>query len=402
MSRASHPSELLRSSALALLCIWAAAGCGEGSQRGAREASAPGADAGTPAAETAESGFVRRAWLASDSFEHEFGAVYPQALQHATFECTVAGEEPLVVRELKYSCGCTAGELLVVGEDGATSPVELGRPYPTGTRMRLATTLNTKGRTGEQEQKISVVLGDGTIDIFTMRASIEPFLIAEPDAIVLEQVDPFQGARAQITLTAQNGESFRPSLWRKIQGDSLDVELTPEAPDAEGRSSRWRIDLRLAPGSGGETLRPKLIFHADVPNLEAAPEADGTPALQRLEVVVVANVRPVVRAWPEEINLGRMGSEEPTLKQLVLHSDDPEIDFSKARALVVDARGEGEFPYPEACSVSLVARESSSELGLNLEMRPLPRSGPFAGRVVIELDHPLQARVTIPFQGTMP
>ena len=57
--------------------------------------------------------------MTGETFEHDFGTVYPQSLQHASFTCEAAGEEPLVVSNLKYGCGCTAGEPWVVVRDGS-------------------------------------------------------------------------------------------------------------------------------------------------------------------------------------------------------------------------------------------------------------------------------------------
>lgn len=363
------------------------------------------------ASAAAEPAFVRRSWLEADSFEHDFGEVYPQTLQRAVFDCVAAGEEPLVVRELKYSCGCTAGELLVLDAAGAESPIALGEPYPSGTRLRLRATLNTKGRTGEQEQKLTVVHGDGSLDLFTMKAAIEPFLVAEPATLSLEDVSPFEGARASFELRARNGERFTPTLWRKILGETLEVSLAPldagdtggdtGGVDEDGRAERWRVDLHLLPGRGGETLRAKLIWTADVVNVEAAPEDDGTPALQRLEVLVLAEVAPVVSAWPDQLNLGRVAEGAPVEKQVVLHSDDPDIDFSKAELRLVDARGEGPLSFAELCELRAEPRESSAELGISLALRSPSGRGAFAGRIVVDLHHPLQERLEIPFRGVL-
>ncbi len=402
-ARPSSPPRALRACSLSLLLLCA---CDRGApDEGADAGASPSASAATPAAQAAPDAaeaFTRHMWLEADSFEHDFGTVYPQALHRTAFECVAAGDQPLVVREVKYSCGCTAADLLVVDEEGGTAPVEHGKAYPVGTRLRLAATLNTLGRTGDQEQKVTVIFGDNGIDMFTMHAAIEPFLVAEPEGVTLEDVDPFVGATAEVVLTARNGESFRPTLWRKIQGDMLDVELVPDELGDDGRSTRWRAVMRLQPGSAGQSLRPKLIFHADVPNLEAAPEPDGSPAMQRLEFLLLAQVRPVVRSWPEQINMARLDPVEPMAKQLVLHSDDPDIDFSKAHATLLEAREDKPFAFGEQCSVTLTPRESSSELGLTFEMRPLPRPGPFSGRIVIELEHRLQDSLTIAFQGSMP
>lgn len=402
-ARLSSLPRALRASSLALLVLSA---CDRGAPEQGTDAgasatrAAPAARGEEPA--PAEEAFTRHMWLETASFEHDFGTVYPQALHHTAFECVAAGDQPLVVREVKYSCGCTAADLLVVDEQGGTVPVEHGKAYPVGTRLRLAATLNTLGRTGDQEQKVTVIFGDNGIDLFTMHAAIEPFLVAEPEHATLENVDPFVGATTEVVLTARNGESFRPTLWRKIQADMLDVELVPDQLGDDGRSARWRAVMRLQPGSAGQSLRPKLIFHADVPNLEAAPEPDGSPAMQRLEFLLLAQVRPVVRSWPEQINMARLDPEEPMAKQLVLHSDDPDIDFSKAHATLLEAREDKPFAFGERCTVTLTPRESPSELGLTFEMRPLPRSGPFSGRIVIELEHPLQESLTIAFQGSMP
>ena len=356
------------------------------------EAEAPVEDEAEP--------FVRKAWLESESFVHAFGDVYPQSLHRVSFPAVAAGTEPLVIEELKHSCGCTSGELFVLGEDDARSPVEFGVAYPIGTRFELDATLNTLGRSGPQEQKVSVMLVDGTLDIFVMEADIKPFLIAEPANLVFEKVDPFEGVESSFQLRAANGERFTPTIWRKILGENLDMQLVPEELDDSGRSALWTGKVRILPGRGGETVRSKVILNADVPNLEAAPNPDGTPALQRLEFQVVAQVDPILRAWPERFNLGRIGPETELRNRTVLRCIDTDFDLSKAEVRLLDARGEGDFPHPESVQVEVVERESQSELELVLVTRALPGAGGFAGRISVMANHPLQKEIQITFKGT--
>ena len=75
------------------------------------------------------------AWLEFERDSEDFGEVYQAATRSTTFRMTAAGTEPLVMHELRRTCGCTEGELYVLGADGSRELFAPGEPYAPGTEF---------------------------------------------------------------------------------------------------------------------------------------------------------------------------------------------------------------------------------------------------------------------------
>ena len=173
------------------LPLFTAAGCSESTP-----SPAPAADA-APSTESAPQA-ERTSWFDFDRERHDFGDVYQAAVRHTRFDLVAAGSEPTIVTALKRSCGCTEGELFVLEDSGAESPVQLDHPYAPGTEFRLLASLNSKGRQGTQEQRVHIVTQGNITTSFILDAEIVTFLELDPPSLQLPDGSSLGGLESEL------------------------------------------------------------------------------------------------------------------------------------------------------------------------------------------------------------
>ncbi len=340
-----------------------------------------------------------KSWFEFERDTEDFGDVYASAIRETTFDMVVAGEEGIVLDELRRTCGCTEGELYVLGDAGEKTLFEVGRSYPPGTRFELLAKLNTKGKQGTQEQRVHIdVRGHELPTSFTLKAEIVTFFVFEPPSLQVKNASVLTGAGGAFVVTSRKEEKFGVDVRREILPPEIEVDFDPIEPDAEGRATSWNMTFRILPGVPKGPFKRKLILLTDVENPEADELPDGSRPQHAGELWIRADIQGVFDVRPERLNFGRLAAGKNIVKKIVVRSRDPEFSFSGLEVGLWDNSG---TRLANTDTYELSTREIDPGKAWEVEVRVLgsPESGEFGGLLGIRTFHALEPEVHITFVG---
>lgn len=362
------------------------------------EADTSTSEADAPTAEAIEP--PPRGSLESDRDSHDFGDLFAGSLRTTSFELTAAGAEPLIVTDVGHSCGCTKGELFVLDDAGAEHPVEMGRPYAAGTRLRLHASLNTQGRGGEQEQRVVIELaGNPDLQTFTLHALVVPFLDCVPHRPRISEASVLEGFVFELVVSSRSGEPFGVDVLREYLPEGMDVRFEAIDPGEDGRASAWTMILSAAPGLPRGEFRRKLILVTDERNTEAEPLPDGSAPFHMGEIWIRADVAGVFQLSPEALNFADLYPGRAATKKVVIRSRDPLFELTDVQVALLDKDGSGPHPHSSAFDIQARAIESGRAWQLDIELQEYPVAGNFSGILMVEVGHPVEPEFQIPFKG---
>lgn len=323
---------LLRSPLALPLLLLVACGEGPAKETGGTGSGAPASGGGFQTVRTADGvdvvvppGVPRGPRLTFSDPILDFGSVSDTEEIHGAFPFTNTGSEPLVISEIKPSCGCTTVELARTRfEPGEGDSIEL--------------VWSPKGF-GPQAKSITVQSNsDGEpITQLIIKAEIQPFARFQPSPLRPGPLQVGQEHRFELSLTCRdtgfevlsvnaNHPSVRVTAGER-QGGTLPLEVVvgPEAPwGAFNTAIQVRLSGRPKPDE------PPVEHTATVPvNLELFGDLQVRPTL-----FAVGHVLPG-RTFSRKVELRRAdGQPFQVTRAEVLNSQPPGM---KVEAVVVDA-----------------------------------------------------------------
>lgn len=397
--RAAPPRQrTMRSSLLLAVLALAAAACSGSEERPSFRRETPAEPAPEEAALEEP---TRDAWIEADRQDEDFGDVYANAVRETTFDLVAAGSEDLVLKELKRSCGCTEGELYVLGAEGERTPYEVDRPYAPGTRFVLVAKLNTKGKQGQQDQKVHVWIDGHPLPTdFSLHANIVTFLELDPPQLEIEGASTLRGGQGRLAVQSRNGERFRVDVRREVLPQELVVELEPVDPDDEGRAARWDMSFRILPGVPKGPFKRKLILVTDALNEEAEALPGGEDAVHMGEIWIRTELEGVFDVRPERLNLGRLTPGKTSAQKVVLRSRDPDFQMRDLVVGLFETTRDRRLDHEDAFEVEAHPIDEGTAWEVELRVKDYPVAGNFSGLLGIRTDHPYEQEIAIPFIGT--
>lgn len=94
-----------------------------------------------------------------DKMEHDFGSVKIQSENHCTFVVTNKGSKPLIIQDVKASCGCT-------------TPVKPEKPIPPGKSDKIEVGFKPNS-TGDVEKTVTITANtDPQVTIVKVKAKV--------------------------------------------------------------------------------------------------------------------------------------------------------------------------------------------------------------------------------------
>lgn len=349
---------------------------------------------------------------------HDFGrARQGDQLTHV-FRMKSAGTEPLIITQASPTCGCTLGEIKV-REEAGTEPAlyKFGEPIAAGADIELEATLDTGSKRNDTQVRIQVYSNDGTAatTTLTLKASIQPFIVATPPYLQLGNIRQGEEKTARITFRTSGGERValsRDTTRRVPVPEGLSVDVVAVNPDEEGKSNQWTATFTIGAdareGAGGFMLRmnsdvtlPEKKISTD-PAVAAKQKLKngGKPLVYTCDANISYNVIGALSMTPQYISLGlvRPGQAVVRSARLTAHEDD--FDLSGVKVSVVP-EGQQELKWADrfVANVKPVSGSNAVDVELRLQGLPEDADGAFRGRVRIETGHPANPELFLRFSG---
>lgn len=338
---------------------------------------------------------------------HNFGTIRQGEVREHVYSFLSNGEEPLIVRAIKPSCGCTKAEISLVSETGEVLSYEKGAEIPIGQRFQLLTEVSTDGKgPGAFAAQVSVY-SNAPSSPFNLRlvAEIEPVLIIEPDhTVFLGQMTSAERKEASVTVHSKRGERFLLKLDDNAlsQDKPIEVTLTPDNPDADGKSDRWQIRLAAGPNLdiGMQTAPIQLISDLPIPNPKY-PNEDGAAKCFPVMLALQARVIGLVNAEPAFISFGMVRPGQTVERSVRIESHDETFQLFTGMPVQIEGLYGGEFPYSSYFATTLEPADDGRVLDLKLKLEGLPAdlNGSFGGILKLAVGHPSMKELTVRFSG---
>ena len=331
-----------------------------------------------------------------------------------------AGSEPLIITQASPTCGCTLGEIKVKKPGDQTAELyRFGDPIEAGADVELEATLDTGSKRNDTQVRIQVYSNDGKAPTttLTLKASIQPFIVATPPYLQLGNIREGTEKTAKINFRTSNGEAILLSTdtTRKVPvPEGLTVSMDPVNPGPDGKSSQWAATFVIGSGAkegpGGFMLR--LNSDVELPQAKKAkgltPQEEaklaakgaGKPTVYTCDANISYNVIGALSMAPQYISLGLVRPGQAVVRSARLTSHESDFDLSGVKVeLVGEGNAELQWADQFMASVKPVAGTNAVDIELRLKGLPETSDGAFRGRVKITTGHPTKPELFLRFSG---
>jgi len=345
---------------------------------------------------------------------HNFGRARQGDLLTHTFKMQSAGTEPLIITQASPTCGCTLGEVRVVPAGGTTPELyTFGNPIDPGSEVQLEATLDTASKSNDTQVRIQVYSNDGksATQSLTLKANIEPFIVASPPYVQLGNIRQGDERTARVTFRTTGGEKVlltEDPARQSMRPNGLTIDVTPINPDENGKAAQWqanfKVDATAKEGPAGYLLR--LNTDIELPtNAKKAEQlklaGKEVPKLYyHCDANISYNIIGALAVQPLYLSMGLVRPGQPIVRSTRLTAYEADFDLSG-----VEARLEGQDGQPlqwaESFKVAVKPVSGSNAVDIELRLDGLPEEadGAFRGMIVIETGHPDKPEVEVRFSG---
>ena len=316
------------------------------------------------------------------------------------FEFKSGGAAPLVIERVIPNCGCAAAALATRSE-GADDlePYVTGAPIPPGTEIVLDVSVDTLLK--QDRSKITVQLLTNASELptsFLLVVDVEPRLRATPAGLIFGDLRVDEHRAGEVSIISTTGKPVRFSLDKAATRplpSGFSYKLEPVRPNAEGRSTHWKLRVQVGPGMDQGPGGYRFLLVSDVPmpetvTLRKRREAAKTrgralgPSSQYFCVNVLTNYRVLrdLEISPGVVSFGQMRAGQTLMQRVKLVATKPGIDLSKARAYIRGTLGLT-VPLEVQLSVKTQPVEGENALWANVKITDVPAG--FSGSIRCEL-----------------
>lgn len=318
-----------------------------------------------------------------------------------TFQLQAGGEEDLVIKQAKPTCGCTVAQVSTQAADGSMAPYNFGSPIPPGRKIEITATLHTQNKRGHVASRINIFSNDprGQTQL-GLEADVDPFFLVNPANLNFNALSARDTAHDKVTITTSRGEKVKMTAGLDNLPQGMKLELTPSEPDADGKSSRWELTCNLGPGLVEGNLAYTAAIKSDIPIPGGEKLPTGADPTYEVTVPVMARVTGMISYTPAFVSLGLIRPGQVVSRTLRITSHDPEFKLAEPKVLVQGREG-GEWDLANRFSTVIrpVSGENSIDVELRLDGMPDTLNGSFSGQLVIQIGHPEKPEIKLPITG---
>lgn len=344
---------------------------------------------------------------------HAFGRVMQGTIAEHTFELRNEGNEDLIIKQVKPTCGCTVAQVEVENDEGVFVSYTFGDPITPNRRVSVPAKLHTKNKSGHQTTRINVFSNDprGTIQL-GLEADIDPFFSIAPRFLNFGQISVGDVVNKKAVLSTTKGDPVKLELVEQSLPAGSNCVLTAINPDGEGRAARWDLDVTLGPDltEGNLARAVNVISDVSIPGAEEGIDGKATYAAT---ITISAQVVGPFSFNPPYVSMGLVRPGQVAARTVTIESHDENYSFADhvPQIRVVGLQNPGadadgnityrEWEYADSFTPTVrpVEGKNAVEVELRLEGMPDNATGSFRGTLVIDLDHPDKKQIALVVTG---
>lgn len=330
-----------------------------------------------------------------------FGKVMQGDVLTHKFSMQSSGEEDLIIKQAKPTCGCTVAQIMAQDGEGQMVPYQYGKPLPPGRKIEIGATLHTQNKRGHAGSKINIFTNDPRGQtILSLEADVEPFFTVNPPSINFQTLSQKDTATDKLTVTTAKGQRVKLNAAKDNLPQGLKVDLKALDEDAEGKATRWELVATAGPGLAEGSLAYSVQLKSDlgIPGGEKMP--NGALPTYEVQATVMARVTGAISFNPQFVSLGLIRPGQTMARTVRITSHDSDFKLS-APEISIQGRDTTEWEYSKNFNavVRPVANENAVDVEVTLNGLPDTLAGSFSGMLVIKLGHPDKPEIKIPITG---
>jgi hypothetical protein len=340
-----------------------------------------------------------------NSDNKNFGKVMQGDVLNHKFLLQSSGEEDLVIKQAKPTCGCTVAQITVQQADGTMAPYTFGGPIPPGRKIEISATLHTQNKRGHASSRINVFSNDPRGQTqFGLEAEVDPFFQVNPVSINFNTLSAKDTATDKASISTTRGEKVKLAAVTDNMPPGMKVELKPLDADAEGKASKWELVSTVGPGlvEGNLAFAVPLKSDLAIPGGERMP--NGTMPTYEVSLTIMGRVTGMISFNPQFVSLGLIRPGQVVSRSVRITSHDPEFKLTEPK-VTVEGRDSADWEYAKYFkAVTRPAQgdkpgETAVDVELILNGMPESLNGSFSGILVIQVGHPEKPEIKLPITG---
>lgn len=330
-----------------------------------------------------------------------FGKVLQGDVLNHNFALVSSGEEDLVIRQAKPTCGCTVAQITCEQGDGTFAPYAFGNPIPVGRKIQIKATLHTVNKRGHAGSRINIFSNDprGQTQL-GLEADVDPFFNINPAVINFNTLSAKDTAADKASITTAHGERVKLNAALDNVPQGLKIELKALDADADGKASRWDLSVTAGPGLVEGSLAYMVPLKSDlaIPGGEKLP--NGQAPTYESSVTVMARVTGMIEFAPAFVSLGLIRPGQTQSRSIRLTSHDNEFKVNEPK-VAIQGRDTAEWEYSKYFTTTIrpVPNENAVDVEVTLTGMPESLSGSFSGNLVIQTGYAAKPEIKLPITG---
>jgi hypothetical protein len=330
-----------------------------------------------------------------------FGKVLQGDVLNHVFALASSGEEDLIIKQAKPTCGCTVAQITVQQADGTMAPYAFGNPIPVGRKVELKATLHTVNKRGHAGSRINIFSNDprGQTQL-GLEAEVEPFFNINPVVINFNTLSAKDTAADKASISTAHGEKVKLNAFLDNVPQGLKVELKPVDADADMKASRWDLLVTAGPGlvEGNLAYMVPLKSDMSIPGGEKLP--NGMLPTYESSITVMGRVTGMLEYVPQFVSLGLIRPGQAQSRSIRLTSHDTEFKLSEPK-VSVQGRDSAEWEFAKYFTTQIrpVPNENAVDVEVTLTGMPESLNGSFSGSLVIDTGYPGKTEIKLPITG---
>ncbi len=330
-----------------------------------------------------------------------FGKVMQGDVLVHKFYMQSSGEDDLVIKQAKPTCGCTVAQIMAEDSEKQMVPYQYGKPLPPGRKIEIGATLHTQNKRGHAGSKINMFTNDPRGQtILSLEADVEPFFSVNPPSINFQNLSQKDTATDKLTVTTTKGQRVKLTAGKDNMPQALKIELKPLDEDADGKSTRWELIATAGPGLLEGSLAYPVQLKSDLPIPGGEKLPNGTVPTYEVQATVMARVTGALSYNPQFVSLGLIRPGQTMARSVRVTSHDTDFKLGTPEVLIQGRdTPEWEFAKNFSAVVRPVANENAVDVEVTLNGLPDTLSGSFSGMLLIKLGHPDKPEIKVPITG---